>query len=342
MLSPRRWILGPLRVGAVRNVLETSIRDRATIFMLHRFAVPELGVRGHTADNIREALAFLRRDRYELLSVREIVERLAEGRSTRRVVGFTIDDGYADHSEVGAPVFGEFDCPITTFVCTGFLDGSLWMWWDKIEVIFMRTEQRRIAITTSKGDEVYEWSDEAQRQTCQLAFTESCKRIPDGEKYSRIDQLAEIAGVELPSEPPEQYAPMSWDQLRRAEERGMTFGPHTVTHPILTQTDDAQSRREITDSWTRLQSQAARPQSVFCYPNGQPGDYGPREYATLEELGFEAAVTGSPGYSKLDTLALGSTAALQIQRFSYPGNQLDLLQTVSGFEHVKAKLRIGK
>ncbi len=26
---------------------------------------------------------------------------------------------------------------------------------------------------------------------------------------------------------------MSWDQARLCEERGMTFGPHTVTHPIL-------------------------------------------------------------------------------------------------------------
>lgn len=39
-------------------------------------------------------------------------------------------------------MFAEFDCPFTTFLTTGFLDRTLWFWWDRIEYVFCHAVRR--------------------------------------------------------------------------------------------------------------------------------------------------------------------------------------------------------
>jgi peptidoglycan/xylan/chitin deacetylase (PgdA/CDA1 family) len=162
-----------------------------------------------------------------------------------------------------------------------------------------------------------------------------CKGVSDAEKHEAIDRLAEAAGVELPSQAPPRYAAMTWSELRSWEQRGMTFGPHTVTHPILSKATDEQSRRELAGSWERLQVMATRPAPVFCYPNGQPGDYGAREYATLRDLGLRGAVVGTPGYASTARFHGRTEAPYQVRRFNYPEDSLVVAQYVSGAERLR-------
>ena len=98
---------------------------------------------------------------------------------------------------------------------------------------------------------------------------------------------------------------------------GMRFAPHTVTHPVLARTSDVQSAREIEGSKTRLAQEARSPQDVFCYPNGQRGDFGAREYATLRKLGIQGSVVGWSGYGEPRHFAADDDERFQINRFSY-------------------------
>jgi len=152
MPSLKELVLAGLRIPGVTAPLHWLVRDRATMFMLHRFSQPDLGIRGHDSNELRRTLAHLQRQGYEFVSLRDVFQRLREGSpSLRRAVSFTIDDGYADQAEIAGPVFAEFDCPVTTFVCTGFLDGQLWMWWDRIEYMFRETRHRELSLESSLG-----------------------------------------------------------------------------------------------------------------------------------------------------------------------------------------------
>ena len=115
-------------------------RDYATIFMMHRFTHRDRFIEGIDPGQLREGLDYLRRNNYEFLSLTDLFDRLGKsGAGLTGAVVFTIDDGYADHADIAALVFAEFDCPVTTFVTSGFIDGELWMWWNKIEYIFQKT-----------------------------------------------------------------------------------------------------------------------------------------------------------------------------------------------------------
>lgn len=315
-------------------------RGRGIIFMLHRFRSPENPDEGYDTFSVRRALGHLRRAKYNILSIEQLLRAaLEEGRVPNRSVAFTIDDGYLDHATVAGPLFAEFDCPVTTFVTSGFLDGTLWFWWDRIAYAFASTRRSSLGITLGTQQLEYRWESVNQRAMAQGDFTERCKQVPDEEKHGAIARLAAVLEVDLPDQPPPRYAPMSWAQLRECERRGMSFGPHTVTHPVLSRVTDDRSRWELEESWSRLQSEAAAPVPVFCYPNGRPGDFSKREMTTLQRLGFLGAVVGWDGFVSARSTRLDANARFNVRRFPYPDDLPHLVQFVSGAECAKALLR---
>ena len=340
MHRSKRLLLRALTSRPVRRVWKGLMSGRATVFMLHRFADPELGTSGHDPRLLRRALADLRRERYEILELRELFRRLAEGMSAGApAVAFTMEDGYFDQASVAGDIFTAFDCPVTTFVTTGFLDGVLWFWWDRIEYIFAHTELPTIEVELDGGGLRYAREAAAGYTAAQSDFTMRCKRVSEQAKLEGIERLAAAAEVEVPARPPLRYASMSWDHARALESRGMSFGPHTVTHPILSRTNDQQSQWEIATSWERLRTCLRAPVPIFSYPNGQASDYGPREIRTLQALGLLGALVATPGYAGACEFVRDADGPFRVRRFDYPDDVQLLAQVVSGLERFKEVLR---
>ncbi|HTO73077.1 MAG TPA: polysaccharide deacetylase family protein [Gemmatimonadales bacterium] len=335
MMPLKRAVLGALAGPGSRLLTQPFRRGVGTIFMLHRFSDPDTGVVAHDPGQLRTTLAFLRRRGYELVSLGEMFRRLKDpGAQADLGVAFTLDDGYAEQVRVAGPIFAEFDCPATIFVTAGFLDRTIWFWWDRIEHIFQQSRLGAVQITIGGKAVSYQWQGgEGRAQACG-DFVSRCKLVPNDEKLAAIVRLAQSAEVALPDQAPAKYAPMSWAELRAWEGRGMSFGPHTVTHPVLKRVGDAQSRQEIAGSWDRLRAEARSPVPVFCYPNGQVGDFGAREIATLNELRFEGAVVGTPGYADVAEVRAGSDQAFAVRRFSCPEDDLVTSKYVSGIERL--------
>lgn len=338
----KELLLQSLTVPGATMPFAPLLRDRATILMLHRFRDGDHGINGIDSAVLDEGLAYLRRQRYELLGLEELFHRLAAGGPPlHRAVAFTIDDGYLEQATVAAPVFARYDCPVTTFVTTGFLDGTIWFWWDRIEHVLLATRRREVSVLLDGAELRYAWEDDAGRRRAQANLIERCLRLPDAVRDAAIASLARSADVDIPAAPPPRYRPMSWDQLRECETRGMSFGPHTVTHPILSLTPDEQSRRELDDSWRRLRDEARHPVPIFCYPNGGWDDFGPREITILEELGFLGAVVGVWGYADARAFRGNASERFKVQRFGYQGDLPHLIQFVAGVERLKRIIRRG-
>lgn len=340
MGSVKQLLLNSLLLPGFPRLLRYVHRECATVFMLHRFQDLERGIAGIDVSHLRCVLAYLIRNNYELLTLADLFARLeGNGPQARGAVAFTIDDGYIEHATIAAPVFSEFGCPVTTFLCTGFLDGKLWFWWDQIAYVFQHTACRSVQVRM--GDSVFacQWDNEEQRFRAQSEFTARCKCVSNSEKMDAIANLAQASRVDIPRDPPPHYAPMSWDQARLCESMGMTFGPHTVTHPVLSRTTNDESGYEISESWARLCAEVQNPVPIFCYPNGGLGDYGDREITELRRLGFLGAVAADPGYGDALKFQRGKDNRFRVSRFGFPDELPHTIQYVSGVERFKQVLR---
>jgi peptidoglycan/xylan/chitin deacetylase (PgdA/CDA1 family) len=61
---------------------------------------------------------------------------------------------------------------------------------------------------------------------------------------------------------------MSWREARRLQSRGVQFGSHTVSHPMLTSLSNADVVREATRSRTLIAEQLGSPPTAIAYPYG--------------------------------------------------------------------------
>jgi peptidoglycan/xylan/chitin deacetylase (PgdA/CDA1 family) len=333
----KRRVLQVLTSPPAAGVFDVITRPAGVIFFLHRFTSAE-GVAGHDPQALRKQLADLRRRRAPLLTVDEIVRRLRDGEPVpRNAAAFTVDDAYTDFATVGAPVFAEFDCPVTVFVTTGCADGTVWFWWDKLRWALTTTTRRTVTIDVAGAPLALAWTDTADAARVAHALAVRLEHVEDAAKHAAIANLAERLELDLPASAPAQFATMTWDEIRAFNGRGVTFGPHTVTHPVLSRTTDAQCEREITDSWRRLEASGADLSHVFCYPNGSRWALTEREPAIVKRLGLLGGVTTVPGY--VTSPPPHADARFVVDRVGYSDDEVTFRQQTRGLERAKIRVR---
>jgi peptidoglycan/xylan/chitin deacetylase (PgdA/CDA1 family) len=337
----KRVLVQALTSSWVLPLFSPLVRGCGTVFMFHRFADPEIGNAGHDIALLRKQLAALRRSRREVVTVDEIARRAREyglGRSSP--IAFTVDDGYADFASVAAPVFAEFDCPVTVFLVSGALDGDTWFWWDRITAAFEGSNHQEVELTIAGRRRSFAWSNDRERSHAAIALMEALKVVANAERLSILDSLPSKLDVDVPTSPPKRFAAMSWPDVRECARHGVTFGAHTVSHPILSSLDAAAARQEIATSWRRVRKETTAISKTFCYPNGRPQDITDREPVLLEELGFTSAVTTTPGYvHDIVPHVRGGREAFLLPRFAYPDAPPSFAQIISGMERVKLAVR---
>jgi peptidoglycan/xylan/chitin deacetylase (PgdA/CDA1 family) len=338
----KKLLLSAITTDAGLGLL-APLRPRcASILFLHRFAVPDLGVLGHDPGVLRAHLEYLRKRKYQLMSVSDLVLAVEKGAPfEKRSVVFTVDDGYADFAAVAAPVFAAFDCPVTVFLITDFVHGRLWNWFDKVDWVFRETPRRELRWEIGGQTVIHRWTSLRQRDAASEDVVERLKRVPDAVKERGITSLATALEVILPDGVPDRDKAMTWDEIRACARLGVTFGPHTVTHPILAQVDAMRAQREITDSWATVSSETKAAVPVFCYPNGRTADFSARDEEIVAKAGLRAALSTT---EKSVVLQAGETDAIDrfaIPRFSYPEDKSRLVQIASGIEAMRAGFQRG-
>ena len=93
---------------------------------------------------------------------------------------------------------------------------------------------------------------------------------------------------------------MSTDELLELDAEGWELGAHTVTHPDMSQLDQASCLREVTESRATLEELTGKAVRTFAYPFCK---YGDAALAAVAEAGFDAAVTchGRGGWERYET-----------------------------------------
>lgn len=308
------------------------MRDRATVFMLHRLSDPANGVHGHSIEFLHQTLRALRNEGAVFVPVSTILERWYSGLPGEpEWVAFTVDDGFADQGELARSAFLPLECPVTIFLISDFLDGRLWPWDDQLAYAF-RLTQRPSATVQLEGQTLEIKLESAQdKRNALRVVREHCKSHSNERLYDIVRGIALALEVELPRNPPAEHRPMSWDEARALEKLGVDFGPHSVTHRILSRLDDETSRHEINQSWTRVRQELARPVPIFAWPTGRHTDFGAREIDLATSAGLRGSMATDDDYALL-ARTLPKSDMYRLRRFALPNTVERTLRYASGAE----------
>jgi peptidoglycan/xylan/chitin deacetylase (PgdA/CDA1 family) len=316
------------------SLFHRSTTNRAAVFMLHEILPEGRGSdRSFSADQLESFLAYLRDNKYNVISLREYVDLVAAKRSSRKTVVFTVDDGFADFYQNAFPVFRKYNYPATIFLTSDFIDGRLFFWWNQIEFGLETTKKNSVDLAfIEQGTAAIETP--AQRAEVIRTVTEALKFLPNETKLSVIGGLLEQLEVDIVGQPRGKYQPLDWSQIREMHTNRIEFYPHTKTHPILTRIGRDEKKVELAESKRRLEEELERRMDIFCYPNGGPNDIDDETIEVLKECGYRAAVTGMPGFDD----STGKTDMFMLRRYSIPNSLPVFKQIVSGLEAFKEGL----
>jgi len=274
----------------IRPALSVTGRGKLTILIYHRVhpAVDPLFPRAADARRFDEQMSWVKAA-LKVLPLPEAIEMLRQNRLPGRTACITFDDGYADNIDVALPILLRHNVSATFFVASGFLDGGR-MWNDTIIEAIRRAPGPTLDLGfLGLGHRVTD-TPQARRAAIDEVIAK-IKYLPSGERQVRVEALARAVGKPLRDD-----MMMRSEQVHALHAAGMSIGAHTVTHPILSQLDDAEARSEIRGGRQALESILGAPVPLFAYPNGKPGtDYGPAHVAMVRDLGFSAALSTRRG-----------------------------------------------
>ena len=78
-----------------------------------------------------------------------------------------------------------------------------------------------------------------------------------------IDRLSHVCGIELLPRWDER-AMLSWDEVREMSTNGISFGAHTVNHPVLADISLEEARREILESKKTIENKIQKTVKTFA------------------------------------------------------------------------------
>jgi peptidoglycan/xylan/chitin deacetylase (PgdA/CDA1 family) len=233
---------------------------------------------------------------FRFVTLRDITDALEAGSGPAAAIAFTFDDGYQGAYRYAIPVIESYGVGATIFVVTSRV-GAPCQAFDRIEIALRIAAQDRIDLRDLDVGLGVVGPCAAGLK----ALKARLKRLPPaaaGMLEGAI--LAHLgvrdADVDAFAAKSVKYAPMTWDELIEASERGHVIGSHTVSHPSLARVPPYVVERELIDSLVSIRRRIPECQWIpFAYPYGTSEDVSGAVAAAVARAGYACAVTTSSG-----------------------------------------------
>lgn len=231
-----------------------------------------------------------------------------------RPIILTFDDGYEDNYEHAFPILEAYGVPATMFLSTGYIGGDQTYWFDRLQHLLL-TAPHQLFSPVPEAAPVPLGPCLKSRRLLYAQLVRMLKRVPNSFRLEVLQRLElDLDGASRPHSAPESR-PMTWDQARQMSSRGIEFGSHSVTHPVLANLTDEELRAELVDSKATLERELRRPIEVIAYPVGGKTAYDDRVRAAVQAAGYRLGLSYLPGINRLTKLDHFGLRRMPVERY---------------------------
>ena len=264
------------------------------ILMFHRVTdTPPTRVPGQSQleispERLEEIVQFFQARDYDFIDLDRLPARLETGRSHKKFVVFTFDDGYADNLTHAYPILRRYKVPFTIYVATSFPDHTAVLWWYLLDDLILTHDRLRFDLP--EGLVTLDCSTPENRIAASRTLRAHIKYGP----ADTFDQLMQYFfspyGIDLYSKTRE--LSLSWSQIEQLDRDPLvTIGSHSMHHFPLSVLSQQQAKDEIKGSKDILEECLGHPVNHFAYPFGERREATPRDFALVRQAGYHTAVT---------------------------------------------------
>jgi peptidoglycan/xylan/chitin deacetylase (PgdA/CDA1 family) len=227
-------------------------------------------------------------NKYRILSLEDLVFHVREKKTLpNKAIVITFDDGYKDNFVYAYPILKKYSIPATIFLTTGCIDTGNFFWWDKLGYVIKHCDAKQVNLDRLG---TYSILSEIEKFRAQSEIIKKLEKFSESDKTNLLNDLISILKVKIPPNLGEDIV-LSWNEIRKMNNNGITFGAHTVNHPILTNMPLENAKWEIIQSKKDIEDNLGIEVTAFAYPNGY---YNREIIEFIMASGFTCAVSYFP------------------------------------------------
>jgi peptidoglycan/xylan/chitin deacetylase (PgdA/CDA1 family) len=274
-----------------------------------------LRAREITPEFLDRTVKALKRWRFDIVSIGEVVERLrAPAAHRRRFVCLTFDGGYRDFLSHAHPVLARHQVPFTLYVPASFPDGLGELWWLALEQVIAQHE--RIGLVIDGVEQRFDCGRTREKRDVYEVLYDWLRSVPQAERSVAIRDLCGRYRVDLTEISRE--AVMTWPQLGElAADPLVTIGSATLNYPVLARSLNDVAERELKMGRAVVEAAIGRKAPHLAFPFGDSRAFGRRHVLIATQLDFASAVTAEPGV----ITANGQTSVMAMPRITWDGRR---------------------
>jgi peptidoglycan/xylan/chitin deacetylase (PgdA/CDA1 family) len=225
---------------------------------------------------------------FNVLSLDEIVDMIKRRDVPDNAAVITFDDGYRDNYINAFPVLNRLSLPFTVFLATDAIGSGRTLWHDRVFSAFRET---RLAFIKGFGNDSREYPLRTQEEKLfvQREILKFLRSLNDYERSVWIDHI--INHLQVVDRKENSELMLTWDEIKMMHENHVSFGSHTITHPILSKVSIEKVRLEVHESKKIIEKNIGVQVKAFAYPNGKEGDFDESTKAILIDEGYVCALT---------------------------------------------------
>jgi len=267
------------------------------IFLYHRINDDhDPFLRSDSTEDFRAQMKYLARH-FSFVSLDDLAAGRIDENTARYSVAITFDDGYRDNFTHALPILKEFRIPATIFLATGFIGTGEMPWYDKVCLAFKLTVQKALHLDRP-GATTGPLRTEQERVMLMQQTLDVLRVMDEASRNDLMDEL--FRALRVPKELALPNFMLNWDEVRQMKAQNISFGAHTVTHPVLSQVKSNRLHKEIAASKKTIEEKLQNEVIHFAYPFGKPVDIGPEARSVIAQSGFKTAVTTIPGFNSVN------------------------------------------
>jgi peptidoglycan/xylan/chitin deacetylase (PgdA/CDA1 family) len=265
-------------------------------------------------------------ENYRVLSLEGICRALENPTSAESGVAVTFDDGYHGVYEEAFPALKKYQIPATVFLTVDAIETGQIAWYDRVFLALNVTPKDQLDLELDRVRHVT-LSSPRQRLEAAIEIMSYMRKLPDWRRKECCAVLEKQ--VELPKEKLANRM-MNWQHVQTMQRAGITFGSHTLSHPVVSQLPPDEMERELLESKKILEEKLDCPVLDFAFPFGQLHDCGLEMTApVVARCGYRSASTTVPGINTLSASPFGLLRAQigeerDLAMFAFRLNQLFL------------------
>jgi peptidoglycan/xylan/chitin deacetylase (PgdA/CDA1 family) len=207
-------------------------------------------------------------EKYNPVSMYELVEGIKNGNLRKGSVAITLDDGYRDNYLNAYPILKRYGIPATIFLTSGIIGTHDMLWFDKVSASISLTHKKKLYFEGKS----FNLSEKKSREVANQSIVSILKNMEHKSRLKSLDNLMETLNITKDMLPKDMM--LEWNHVKEMSESGLiTFGAHTLTHPILTQLSMENIKKEIFDSKDIIEKIISKKVDLFSYPNGDKSDF---------------------------------------------------------------------